>query len=134
MRDLAVEPRLVVMEFSATSHSLDGNAYVVEVEGELDLATVGDLQDALDAPLRDDSSRVIVDLEGCGFIDSTGIRTLVSVHSALGGRDGNDRALAIVSGENEVRRVLGITGIDALIPIFGDREAALSFVSSSSSS
>jgi anti-sigma B factor antagonist len=120
------------MDFSATSRSLDGNAYVVEVEGELDMATVGDLQDALDAPLRDDSPRVIVDLEGCGFIDSTGIRTLVSIHSALGGRDGNKRALAIVSGENEVRRVLNITGIDALIPIFADRKAAMSFLASPS--
>jgi anti-anti-sigma factor len=117
--------------FSATSHSLDGNAYVVEVEGELDLATVGGLQDALDAALRDDSSRVIVDLEGCGFIDSTGIRTLVSVHGALGERRGSDRALAIVSADNEVRRVLSITGIDALIPIFSDREAALGFLTSS---
>jgi anti-anti-sigma factor len=120
-----------LMDFSATSHSLDDNAFVIQVEGELDLATVGSFQDALDQALRADSPQVIVDLEACGFIDSTGLRTLVSVHSALGGRAG-DRVLAIVSARDEVKRVLGITGIDSLIPIFPDRGAALDFLSAPS--
>jgi anti-sigma B factor antagonist len=115
--------------FSVTSNFPDGRAHVVEVEGELDLATVGGLQDAVDGALQADSPRVVVDLERCGFIDSTGIRTLVSVHKALGGRDG-DRVLAIVSCHSEVQRVLRMTGIDSIIPTFSDREAALDFLSS----
>ncbi len=119
------------MTFSATSRGFEDGAYVVEVEGELDLATVGGFQDALDRALQDDASPVLVDLERCGFIDSTGVRTLVSAHRALGGRDGG-KALAIVAGENEVRRVLGITGIDSVIPIFTDRREALDFLSTPS--
>lgn len=49
------------------------------LEGDLDASTATDLQAALDQV--DPSSRVVIDLAGVSFIDSSGLRVLVQTHS-----------------------------------------------------
>ncbi|WP_234361377.1 STAS domain-containing protein [Plantactinospora sp. BB1] len=51
--------------------------------GEIDLATVGQIRDAIiDVLTRDNPSAIVLDLEGVSFIDSSGIGELVRCHQA----------------------------------------------------
>ncbi len=51
------------------------------MRGELDLATAGRLQETLDA-LAEQESSTILDLSNVGFLDSTGLRVIVSAARA----------------------------------------------------
>lgn len=94
------------------------------VRGELDLSTAPELEGPLDQALDSGEGSVLIDLSGCEFIDSTGIALIVRAWQRLDrGEDG--RALVICSGNEQVRRVLEITGLELSIPVHGTRDEAL---------
>ena len=68
---------------------------------------------ALEAPL-------IVDLEHCRFIDSTGIALLARSFQLA-----TDRGFALVASGPQVHRVLDLVGIPEYMPTFDTREDAL---------
>jgi anti-anti-sigma factor len=92
----------------------------VRVEGELDLAVVDQLQEALE---RCAGRQTLVDLAGCEFIDSTGIAVLVRAHRKW--RDDGGGRLAVHSASDHVRRVLAITGLNGIGLVFDSRDEAL---------
>jgi len=61
---------------------------LVEIAGELDIATVSRVNDALGAEPAASAVAVVVDLTGVTFIDSTGLAALVKAELALADRDG----------------------------------------------
>ncbi len=75
--------------------------------GELDIATVGQLQSELDDLIEAGFARVVIDLCGVEFIDSTGLHLLVSAHERARARSGSS---AIVSGRHAVQQLFEITG------------------------
>jgi anti-sigma B factor antagonist len=93
---------------------------LVRVTGELDLATVPELERALATRPRDTS--LVIDLSECTFVDSSCVRALVGaardVHEA-GGK------AAIVATETGVLRVLEITGLDKLASVYHSVDDAL---------
>ena len=60
-----------------------GVPYVVEVGGDLDIASVDDLEGPVIHAIRDGREPVILDLSECGFIDSSGIRLVLRAHHLL---------------------------------------------------
>jgi anti-sigma B factor antagonist len=60
-------------------HPLDGHT-VVEVTGEIDVASAPVLRDRLLALLNRGAESLVVDLRGVTFIDSTGIGSLLRVY------------------------------------------------------
>ncbi len=54
-----------------------GDWVVLRVAGEIDLATAPHLRQTLVAEIRDDQPRVVVDLSGVDFVDSTGLGVLL---------------------------------------------------------
>ncbi|MDQ3722060.1 MAG: STAS domain-containing protein [Actinomycetota bacterium] len=81
--------------------------------GELDLATANAVHDELMRAEAGDASSVVVDLSGLRFIDSTGIRLLVS--AAARSRADSDR-LALLRGGAAVQRALQLTGLEDHLP------------------
>lgn len=83
-------------------------AVVVRVVGEIDLATAP----ALDAQLRDleasGDARVILDLGGVEFMDSTGLHSIIR---AQRNADCNGHTLAFRRGSPQVQRLLELTGV-----------------------
>jgi anti-sigma B factor antagonist len=97
---------------------MPGGAYVVHVSGELDLATAPLLEEALGESAPE---QLVIDLSGCTFLDSAGIRTLVG---AARDRAGTSR-LRIVTADPGIVRLLEITGVDTLIHVHPSVDAAL---------
>jgi anti-sigma B factor antagonist len=91
---------------------------IVRPRGELDLATVETLSAALDG--IDRSGRVVLDLRGLSFIDSTGLRLLVALYRQSE-RDGF--ALLLVAPEAPVDRAIQLSGLDQALPFVSPVEA-----------
>lgn len=116
--------------FEATAAQLDDGVTVVAVRGELDLSTASDLEGPLDAAVASGDSQVLVDLSECEFIDSTGIALIVRAWQRLdrdGPGEGGGR-LTVCSDNEQVCRVLDVTGLELSIPIHRSRDEALAFL------
>jgi len=116
--------------FEATSAELDGGFRVVAVRGELDLGTAPELEGPLDEAVAA-GEPLLIDLDACDFIDSTGIALIVRAWQRLAGNgdgDGNGGGpgkLVISSSNQQVTRVLEITGVEHSIPLYASRDDAL---------
>ena len=97
---------------------MPGGAHVVHVSGELDLATAPVLEATLEGVSHE---QLVIDLSGCTFLDSAGIRTLVA---AARDRSGASR-LRIVTADPGIVRLLEITGVDTIIHVHPSIDAAL---------
>jgi anti-sigma B factor antagonist len=92
---------------------------VVEVRGDLDMATQPQLRDGLQPLIG--PSQVVVDLTAVGFIDSSALGTLVVTFKAL--RDVGGR-LCLAGVQGPVRAVLSLTSVDRVIDIYDTVQAA----------
>ena len=113
--------------FEATAAQLDDGVRVIAVRGELDLSTASDLEAPLEEAISSGDASVLIDLSECEFIDSTGIALIVRAWQRLDrSADGEgDGRVVICSDNDQVRRVLEITGLELSIPIHGTRDEAL---------
>ncbi|MDA0174435.1 STAS domain-containing protein [Solirubrobacter taibaiensis] len=78
-------------------------------EGELDISTVDEVERLLKGTLEGGAKRIVVDLRGLTFMDSTGI-TLLTRYNNAAGRDGYD--LALIQGDERIVRLFSLTGLD----------------------
>jgi anti-anti-sigma factor len=113
--------------FKASAAHFDDGIRVVEVRGELDLSTAPELEGPLEEAVSAADASLLIDLTECDFIDSTGIALIVRAWKRLdGGGNGKDPHRVVICSDNEqVRRVLDITGLELSIPIHGSRDDAL---------
>jgi anti-anti-sigma factor len=85
--------------------------------GSLDMATVPVLRAQIDELREAGFRRLILDLSKLDFMDSTGLRLMLSLE-AEARRDGF--SIALVPGSAAVQRVFEITGTAAVLPFVGD--------------
>jgi anti-sigma B factor antagonist len=92
--------------------SRSGETVTVAPTGELDIATVPRLADALAAAERP-YERLVLDLRGLSFIDSSGLRlVLMEVERAAG----EGHAVEVIPGDERVQRIFRLTGADRIVP------------------
>jgi anti-sigma B factor antagonist len=92
----------------------NNNAVTVSLVGELDIRSAPDLEQRLAAAQASDARRVVVDMSGLQFIDSTGLRVLLSAKRRA---DVDGGELLIHNAQSQVRRLFEIAGIlDLLSP------------------
>jgi anti-anti-sigma factor len=106
---------------SAGHTAVDG-IRVVTVRGEIDHLVKNVLSEAL---LSDDDAvppRMVVDLSGVTFMDSSGINVFVAVHQSVTEARG---WLRIAGAQESVLRVLQLVGLDEVIPCRPTVEQAL---------
>jgi anti-sigma B factor antagonist len=92
----------------------NGDTAWVRPVGELDLDTAPQLEEALAVMREEARPRLVLDLRGLTFMDSTGLR-LVIRWDGEARRDGFE--FAIVPGPDVVQRVISLTGMDDQIPV-----------------
>ena len=108
----------------SVTHPDPGTA-LVEVSGEIDVATTPELRSTLHELADDDAVRtVIVDLDGVDFIDSSGLGVLIGCSRRLRSR-GEGRELKLVCSRVNLLRVFEITGLDGVFPMHPSVSEAL---------
>jgi anti-sigma B factor antagonist len=88
---------------------------VIEVTGELDIHTTPALRGALIELVAAGRARIVVDLLGVGFADSTALGVLVGGYkraSAIGGY------LRIACPPGQLADVFRLTGLDGVLPLY----------------
>ena len=106
---MAVHASGVRQRFVAAVAQLDDGTPVVSVKGDVDTATAPALERRLLDVTEAGTGEVIVDLTGCSFLDSTGLRALVAARERL---EHSDRSRALVVTSPIVMRIFKITGFD----------------------
>ena len=81
---------------------------VVTVRGEVDLATAPDLASSVRGALEGSPSSLILDLEGLAFIDSSGLRELVTLSEEARSRGAS---FVLRKVPRVAQRVLELTGL-----------------------
>lgn len=97
----------------ANGHSLSRIAsaedgVTLAVAGELDISSAGEFSDGVRALTQGEKGEVVLSLEGCGFIDSTGLRALILLARDLRARG---QVLVLSGLQDGPRRVFEITGL-----------------------
>jgi anti-sigma B factor antagonist len=81
---------------------------VVRLAGELDLYNANEVREALLACCDERPQRLVVDLGGVKFIDSTALGVLIEARTRMENR----RAFLLAAPALETRRALEISGLD----------------------
>jgi anti-anti-sigma factor len=98
----------------------DGDARVLVVSGELDLATAPRLETALRECLADRPPVLVVDLTEVTFLASAGLNAL-----AMAYRESGRTAVRIVAGNRTVLRSLELVGLVPVFAVYPSRADAL---------
>ena len=97
----------------------DGFAHLA-LRGELDLSTVPKVEEALRRVEESRPSVIVLDLAGVTFLDSTGLRMVVTAEQRA---RAEGRRLAVVRGPDSVQRVFSITRLDEHLDMVDDVSA-----------
>jgi anti-sigma B factor antagonist len=95
---------------------------VVNLFGELDVATSPDLRELLIRLVGEGSTRLVLDLEGVDFLDSTGLGTIIGALKRTRTHGGD---LRLVSTQTRIARLFEITGLDKAVPLLPDLDTAV---------
>ena len=102
--------------------SEQGGWSVVEVGGEIDVATAPRLREQLITLVNKQKYRIVVSLEAVDFIDSTGLGVLISGLKRVKTHDGE---FVLVCTEPRILKVFDITGLLKVFPVFDSVDAAV---------
>ena len=96
---------------------------VVAPTGRLDVAGAPALKDAIgEAATADGPPRVVIDMGGVSFVDSTGLGSVISALKQIRGSQGE---LRLAAPNQQVRVVLELTTLDRVFPYYATVEDAL---------
>lgn len=98
-----------------------GPRRVISLFGECDIATAPRLKDAIWPLTGGGTDELILDLSGLDFLDSSGLGVIVGAHKRLRESGG---VLKLAGPQGPALKVLQLTGLDKVIPIFEDLAAA----------
>ena len=94
-----------------------GGQVTISLKGELDLSSVGKVQEELRRVEAEGPAVLVLDLSNLTFLDSTGLRTVVTADERA--RE-NGRRLVVVRGPDAVQRVFAITRLEERLEMIDD--------------
>ena len=94
---------------------------VLAVKGEVDVYTAPRLRERLVELVTEGKRKIVVDLEGVDFLDSTGLGVLVGGLKRLRSNDGE---MSLVSTQSRILKVFEITGLTKVFSIHDSVESA----------
>jgi anti-anti-sigma factor len=99
------EPRALAPEVFVVTMNTSAEEVTISAAGELDLASVEELEQALQDAEGSDAARIVVDLRELSFIDSTGLSVLLAARR----RSSDGRLSFLASKHDAVTRVIALT-------------------------
>lgn len=106
---------------AVTYQQLKNDAWLVNVSGRLDQTQTPDLEAQLNALLDQGRNRIVIDLADVNYINSGGLRCLVTAWRKANGAGGN----VVLSGlRSRVRDVFSMVGFDKVFDVYPDHRKA----------
>jgi anti-anti-sigma factor len=105
------------MEILEVTTQDSGGQVTVSLKGELDLSSVGKVEEELKRVEADGPSLLVLDLSQLTFLDSTGLRAVVTADERA---RGDGRRLVVVRGPDAVQRVFSITRLEERLEMVDD--------------
>ena len=99
-----------------------GDAVVLVLEGSVDIYTSSELRGELKVALDKQAPRIVVDMAGVTFVDSSGLATLIEALQRMGSYEG---VLRLCNLSKAVLGVFELANLDTIFEIRPSREAAL---------
>jgi len=112
---------MVGMDLSFETRAVGGTT-VLAVGGDVDLHTAPQLRDRIRTLVDEGTRRLVVDMTGVEFLDSTGLGTLLGSRKQLVALDGR---LALAGLSDHVLKVFEITSLDQVFDIHATVDEAL---------
>ncbi len=104
--------RLVELKVSSRA---EGDRVIVALSGEIDLYTAPRLQSQLAQALNTDHAvRLVVDMSGVDFCDSTGMNVLLAAQRLAREHGGN---IELSGPRPAVRKILQVTGLESVFTV-----------------
>jgi anti-sigma B factor antagonist len=119
-----MSPTIPPVEFKIDEQALGGNAYALDVHGELDLHTAPVLRERVNALLDEGATGLLLDLSEVSFIDSIAVAVIVGAQRRL---TGTGRVGIIGTGEY-VELIFEAGGLDDVLARFDNRREAEDYV------
>ena len=116
------------MDLTVSREDMDGIA-VIRPLGEVDVYTAPTLKEHLLGAFDSGRTRMVIDLTGVGFLDSSGLGVLVGALKRANEANG---ALRIVCSSEPILKIFRLTGLDAVFAIDPDVDAATAAISEAS--
>jgi anti-anti-sigma factor len=88
---------------------------LVQISGELDVATAPTLDETLKQAEASDARAIVIDLTGVSFIDSTGLRALLEA-DARDGANAHPARLQITGGSAQAQKLFKLAGVLDKLP------------------
>lgn len=95
---------------------------VLKLKGRLDASSAKNLKGRVASLVKENRVKLIVDMAGVDFIDSSGLGSLVSSLRAVNEKDGDVKVTAL---QKQVRSIFELTRLHRIFGIFDDVEAAM---------
>ena len=108
MPDTPHEGQQAVDPLFAIKSRREGDATIIAVSGELDLAAADQLDTAIRDAEKAATGSTVIDLEDLSFMDSTVLTVLLQARSRA--RDKGNRLRFVLSRHDQVKRILSVTG------------------------
>ena len=105
------------------SRQTDSGVTVLAPTGRLDVAGAPALKDAVSEAMKSGQPRLVIDMEGVSFVDSSGLGSVVAALKQVRSSKGD---LRLAAPNQQVRVVLELTTLDRVFPYYATVEDALS--------
>jgi stage II sporulation protein AA (anti-sigma F factor antagonist) len=116
-RDTGRAEHLTELGHLSMSSEREGDVHTIRLFGELDLAGADHVQRELEQAETTDAESIVMDLSGLTFMDSTGVRLMVT--AAARSRADTNR-LRLLRGPAAVQRVFELSAVADLLPFADD--------------
>jgi anti-sigma B factor antagonist len=110
------------MTFTISDDRSNPAHHIIRMTGDLDIATAPELRAHLLTLIEDGQNTFAVDLDGLDFIDSSGLGVLLGGLKRVRGTGGE---LALICSSEHLLKVLRITGLNSVFPIYVSVDALL---------
>lgn len=95
----------------------DRESATVMLAGELDIATVPRVEEAIEATLTDQLQTLTIDLSGLGFVDSSGLRLFIVLDQRAAEQGWE---LRLLRPDAHVLTVFQVSGVEENLPFIED--------------
>lgn len=113
------------MEFSVSVQPTSSGVTVISVQGEVDVYTAPKLREEIHRKMDEGANRVVVDLAGVAYMDSSGLGVLIGALKRARESGGD---LVVSSPNARISRILEVTGLSRIFNVRPTNEEAVEAV------